>query len=198
MGDAPPPEVEVIAAAPGLGEAAQAQASELAQISDHDLQGKIQRVLNHLSSDIASRLADKGAKLRASLCQMQTELDRRKLVHVPKDAGECNEVTQSKNTEPQDIFILFHQADAACNEDSKDISQDKEEVSGKDKLKKPVRGHQIVIYPQPTRFSSRNTPFRCVSSLSKKDQERSLNGDCKDFESSGPSNEGKINSGSKR
>lgn len=84
MGDAPPPEVEVIAAAPGLGEAAQAQASELAQISDHELQGKIQRVLNLLSSDIASRLADMGAKLRASLCQMQTELDRRKLVYVPK------------------------------------------------------------------------------------------------------------------
>ncbi|CAL9054012.1 unnamed protein product [Musa banksii] len=222
MGDAPPPEVEVIAAAPGLGEAAQAQASELAQISDHELQGKIQRVLNLLSSDIASRLADMGAKLRASLCQMQTELDRRKLVYVPKDAGECNSITQSKNTEPQGMVENYNanyttkkspshafssqlmeklegQADAACNENSKDISQGKEEVSGKDKLKKPVRGHQIVISSRPTRFSSRKTPFRCVSSFSKKDQERSSNGDCKDFESFGPSpNEEKTNSSGKR
>lgn len=103
------------------------------------------------------------------------------------------------NFSSKGVFILFHQADAACNENSKDISQGKEEVSGKDKLKKPVRGHQIVISSQPTRFSSRKTPFRCVSSFSKKDQERSSNGDCKDFESFGPSpNEEKTNSSGKR
>ncbi|WOK94182.1 ubiquitin-like-specific protease 1D [Canna indica] len=202
MGDGSPPDAEVAGAAPGLGESAQAETSEFAHFTDHDLQAKIQRVLKNLS-DLANRLPDRGAKLKASLNQMQAELQWRKSVVVPKDVGRCNRVTQSKDKKlpvseaaksynatygspfqasfaSKFIEKMEGQAGAARNEGLKELSQDKNKESGKNELQNHDRGQQNAISSQSSRFSSRKTPFRCVSSFYKKDQHshRSLNGDC--------------------
>ncbi|KAG6538931.1 hypothetical protein ZIOFF_004083 [Zingiber officinale] len=85
-------EVEVVPVAP-------LQGSEVASFSDHSLLGPIQRVKKLLASEVGQRLSDGGAKLKASLCQMEAERDRRNRARDPKDAGGCSTITQSKNTE---------------------------------------------------------------------------------------------------
>ncbi|CAL9164786.1 ubiquitin-like-specific protease 1D [Musa acuminata AAA Group] len=204
--DGPPPEVEVVAAASGHGEAGPADASELVQFSDHELQERIQRVVKQLSLGIGSRLNDSGAKLRASLRQMQAELDRRKLVRVPKASGRCSKVLQSENIEssgtvkdssenstapkshPQSSFTskflekLQGKADAASNEDLKVISRGKSRGSEKNELQKDERQHQIATASQSARLSSRQTHFQCASSIAKKDQHMSLTSKYRDLE----------------
>ncbi|CAL9156077.1 unnamed protein product [Musa hybrid cultivar] len=204
--DGPPPEVEVVAAASGQGEAGPADASELVQFSDHELQERIQRVVKQLSLGIGSRLNDSGAKLRASLRQMQAELDRRKLVRVPKASGRCSKVLQSENIEssgtvkdssenstapkshPQSSFTskflekLQGKADAASNEDSKVISRGKSRGSEKNELQKDERQRQIATSSQSARLSSRQTHFQCASSIAKKDQHMSLTSKYRDLE----------------
>ncbi|KAJ8513224.1 hypothetical protein OPV22_003658 [Ensete ventricosum] len=219
--DGPPPEVEVVAAASGQGEAGPADASELVQFSDHELQERIQRVLKQLSLGIGSRLNDSGAKLRASLRQMQAELDRRKLVRVPKAAGRCSKVLQSETIESsgtvkdsienstapkshsQSSFTskflekLQGKADAASNEGLKVISRGKNRGSEKNELQKDERQHQIAMPSQSARLSSRQTHFQCPSSIAKKYQHMSLTSKYRDLELSNLP-EGKSYSNCKR
>ncbi|WOL12502.1 hypothetical protein Cni_G21269 [Canna indica] len=200
--DGPPPEVQVIASGPS-------DFSEVAKLSDRELQDRIQRVEKHLYSEIGSRLTDNGAKLKASLSQMLEELNRRKRARDAKAAARGNRVTRLKNTKPSGTVIdvreiddrttpqslsqpsftskfmeKLEKADVAFNEELKIISQDKNRGSGKNESQKHERGHQIAISSQQARFSSRKTPFKCFGSYSRKDQQRSLSSDSGNFCSS--------------
>ncbi|XP_042454510.1 ubiquitin-like-specific protease 1D isoform X1 [Zingiber officinale] len=164
-------EVEVVPVAP-------LQGSEVASFSDHSLLGPIQRVKKLLASEVGQRLSDGGAKLKASLCQMEAERDRRNRARDPKDAGGCSTITQSKNTESpvkdhnenpiQSTFAakflekLEGKADAAFDEDLKVINQRKDIGSRKNVLQKNGRGHHFIITSQKTKHSSKQTPFKHV------------------------------------
>lgn len=73
----PPLEIEVVAMVPLEG-------SDVANLSDHRLLESIRRLKKHLSSEISSRLSDGGAKLKALLCQMDAERNRRDRVRDPE------------------------------------------------------------------------------------------------------------------
>lgn len=80
--DGTTPEVEVV---PGDGGAeGGGEAAAMAELSDHQLSDKIQRISKMLSARFHYRLPDRGAKLLSNFKQMQAELDRRKLVNHQK------------------------------------------------------------------------------------------------------------------
>ncbi|KAG6498707.1 hypothetical protein ZIOFF_038429 [Zingiber officinale] len=167
----PPLEVEVVAMVAS-------EVSDVANLADHALLESIQRLKKHLSSEIRSRLSDGGAKLKALLCQMDEERNRRDRVRDPEDTGSCDATTQSKNMEypvkdhsenpiqskfaSKFIEKLEGKADAAFDEDLNVINQGKANGYGENELHKNERGHRFIITSQKTKHSSKQTPFKCV------------------------------------
>ncbi|KAJ0989087.1 hypothetical protein J5N97_007443 [Dioscorea zingiberensis] len=94
-GDAATPEVEVVS---GDGGAEGGGEVGMAQLSDHQIHEKIQRLVKMFNSGFHSRLPDRGVKLQSSLKQMQAELDRRKL--QKKDSIKHETLTPIKTGEP--------------------------------------------------------------------------------------------------
>ncbi|XP_074577057.1 ubiquitin-like-specific protease 1D isoform X3 [Curcuma longa] len=169
--DGPSLEVEVVPVAPVEG-------SDVVSFPDHALVESIRRMKKHLASEVGQRLSDGGAKLKAWLCQMEAERDRRNRVRDLKDAGGCSTITWSKNIESpvkdhnenpiQSKFALKFleklegKADAAFDEELKVINQGKGIGSSKNALQKNGKGHHFVITSQKTKHSSKQTPFKHV------------------------------------
>ncbi|XP_008787948.2 ubiquitin-like-specific protease 1D isoform X2 [Phoenix dactylifera] len=211
--DAPMPEVEAAAemAAGGGGDGGcdggESEALLVAELSDHQIQEKVQRVVGLLSLGMGGRLPDKGVKLRAHLRQLHDELDRRKLAPHRKNGGECDRAAQSITTESsgtikdsnenltiseshsqpsfasQFLHKLQSKADAAPNKNLRDISLNKCGSSREVECPVHERRQPIRISSQPARMSSRDSPFLCASTLASKDEQRSSNGDLKSLES---------------
>ncbi|XP_017697023.3 ubiquitin-like-specific protease 1D [Phoenix dactylifera] len=211
--DAPTPEVEVVedSAAGGSGDGGgsggESEALMVAELSDHQLQEKIQRFVGHLSYGIAGRLPDKGVKLQAHLRLLQEELDRRKLAPRRKDVGEHDRAAQSRTTEssgtvkdsnesleiveshsqPSFAFQfpqkLLSKADAAPNKDLIDITLNKCKSSSEGECQMHERRQPTEISAQPARMSTRESPFPSARTVANKDERRSSNGDLKAFES---------------
>ncbi|KAH7682726.1 Ulp1 peptidase protein [Dioscorea alata] len=137
--DGPTPEVEVV---PGDGGAeGGGEAAALAELSDHQLSDKIQRISKMLSARFHYRLPDRGAKLLSSFKQMQAELDRRKLVNHQKKENEKSEASSlTKTGEPSSSVKVSSSSDTTSShlqssfassflnklEDKTDISCDKD------------------------------------------------------------------------
>nr|XP_029124355.1 LOW QUALITY PROTEIN: ubiquitin-like-specific protease 1D [Elaeis guineensis] len=205
--DAPMLEVEAaavdLAAGDGGCGGGESEALLVAELSDHQLQEKAQRVVDLLSWGMGGRLPDKGVKLRAHLRQLRDELDRRKLPLHLKNGGECDRAVQSITTESsgkvkdsnenltvseshsQPSFAsqfrqkLQSKADAAPNKNLRDISLNKCRCSSEVECPVHERRQSIKISSQPATMSSRDSPFLCASTFASKDEQRSSNGDPK-------------------
>ncbi|KAG1342762.1 ubiquitin-like-specific protease 1D [Cocos nucifera] len=208
--DAPTTDVEASAAGGGGddgGSGGESEALMVAELSDHQLQEKIQRLVGHLSSGMPVRLRDKGVKLRAHLRQLQDELDRRKLAPRRKDVGEHDTAAQSRITKssgktkdsnesleiseshPQPSFALQvlqklqSKADAASNKDLRGITLNKCKSSSEGECQMHERRQPTEISSQPTRMSTRESPFPSSTTIANKDEQRSSKCDLKAFES---------------
>ena len=53
-------------------------------LSDYDLQEKIKRISNCITSGLADKLPDKGQKFRSTLLHCRDEIDRRNLARIQK------------------------------------------------------------------------------------------------------------------
>ncbi|KAG1366221.1 ubiquitin-like-specific protease 1D [Cocos nucifera] len=181
----------------------ESEALMVAELSDHQLQEKAQRVVDLLSLGMGGRLPDKGVKLRAHLRQLHDELDRRKAPLHRKNGGECDRAVQSVTTESsgkvkdsnenltvseshsqpsfasQLLQKLQSKADAAPNKDLRDVSLNKCRSSREVECPVLERRQSIRISSQPARMSSRDSPFLCASTFANKDEQRSSNGDPK-------------------
>ncbi|XP_073005522.1 ubiquitin-like-specific protease 1C isoform X1 [Typha latifolia] len=207
--DAAPPEVEVTAGgAAGGGGDCGGRREDLAELSDNQLQDKIVRALETLSSVVASRLSDKGEKLRRYLQQFQEELDRRKVAQRLQDAGKSDRVMESRTAEASGsikgsagdqatkeldsqssfavCFIqrLEGEEDVASSEDLRVASNDKSKNISENNLKVNEEKEPTKLCSQLGKMSVRRSPFRCVSSFSNTERKRSSDCDCKVTESS--------------
>ncbi|XP_010936753.1 uncharacterized protein [Elaeis guineensis] len=211
--DAQTPEVEVVkvSAAGGGGDdggsGGESEALVVAELSDHQLREKIQRLAGHLSSGMPGRLPDKGVKLRAHLRQLQDELDRRKLAPRRKDVGEHDAAAQSRTTkssgktkesnesleisvshsQPSSALQFLHKlqskADATSNKDLRDITLNKCKSSSESECQMHERRQPKEISSQPARMSTRESPFPSSTTIANKDEQRAPNGDLQAFES---------------
>ncbi|KAM0944266.1 putative Ulp1 peptidase [Dioscorea sansibarensis] len=111
--DGPTPEVEVI---PGDGGAeGGGEAAAMAELSDHQLSDKIQRISKMLSAGFHHRLPDRGAKLLSNYKQMQAEMDRRKLVNYQKKENEKPEASLLTKTGEPSTSVKVSSSDSTSS-----------------------------------------------------------------------------------